>query len=449
NFRRVFVCLSAVSLATIGVVAQQQPHAADHAAIAYATSTPADRIARLQASIDAGAASLEFDPQRGYLPSLLRALEIPVSSQGLVFSRTSLQVDRIAPWTPRAVYFSDDAYVGWVQEGPIMEIATVDPKLGAVFYTLRQEQAARPVFERQGRTCLQCHDSSSTTGGVPGLIMRSVFADRYGYVVPSDQGVTTDRTPLEDRWGGWYVTGGLGGQPHLGNVIAPLVGHEIVNPAAYLTKLRAQPNPALADLSARFDPAPYLVPHSDAVALMVLAHQTSIHNLITAAAYEARRAEYDDRMISASRGDGSPASQSEGARVRIESAGERLVRAMLFVKEAPLAEPVTGTSGFAAEFGKQGKRDRKGRSLRDIDLTRRLFRYPLSFLIDSESFDAMPPAVKSYVYKRLREVLTGEDTRPEFSHLSPDDRTAIREILEDTKPEFTSSACCPASRAAF
>jgi len=150
NFRRVFVCLSAVSLATIGVVAQQQPHAADHAAIAYATSTPADRIARLQASIDAGAASLEFDPQRGYLPSLLRALEIPVSSQGLVFSRTSLQVDRIAPWTPRAVYFSDDAYVGWVQEGPIMEIATVDPKLGAVFYTLRQEQAARPVFERQG-----------------------------------------------------------------------------------------------------------------------------------------------------------------------------------------------------------------------------------------------------------------------------------------------------------
>ena len=448
NIRTLLVCLCLAASAAIGVVAQQ-PRAADHPAIAYATRTPVDRVARLQTAIDSGALTLEFDEQRGYLPSLLRALEIPVSSQGLVFSRTSLQVDRIAPWTPRAVYFNDDAYVGWVQDGPIMEVATVDPALGAVFYTLQQQKESRPRFERQGRTCLQCHDSSSTTGGVPGLIMRSVFADRYGYVVPSDQGVTTDRTPLEDRWGGWYVTGGLGGQPHLGNVIAPLVGHEIVNPAAYLTKLRAQPNPALADLSARFDPAPYLVPHSDAVALMVLAHQTSIHNLITAAAYEARRAEYDDRMISASRGDGSPASQSEGARVRIESAGERLVRAMLFVKEAPLAEPVTGTSGFAAEFGKQGKRDRKGRSLRDIDLTRRLFRYPLSFLIDSESFDAMPPAVKSYVYKRLREVLTGEDTRPEFSHLSPDDRTAIREILEDTKPEFTSSACCPASRAAF
>ena len=445
NFRRVFVCLSAVSLATIGVVAQQQPHAADHAAIAYATSTPADRIARLQASIDAGAASLEFDPQRGYLPSLLRALEIPVSSQGLVFSRTSLQVDRIAPWTPRAVYFSDDAYVGWVQEGPIMEIATVDPKLGAVFYTLRQEQAARPVFERQGRTCLQCHDSSSTTGGVPGLIMRSVFPDRYGYVVPSEQGVTTDRTPLADRWGGWYVTGNLGNQPHMGNIAAPLVGHEIANPAAYLTKLRAEPSRPVADLSERFDSAPYLTPHSDAVALMVLAHQASIHNLITAATYEARRAEYDDQMAGSARVDGAV---SEGARVRIETAGERLVRAMLFVKEAPLAQPVSGTSGFAAEFARRGTRDQKGRSLRDLDLTRRLFRYPLSYLIYSESFDAMPAPVRTYVYRRLREVLSGQDDRTEFAHLSPADRDAVREILEETKPEFTTTrACCSARQA--
>jgi len=448
NFRTLFVCLCLAASAAIGVVAQQ-PRAADHPSIAYATSAPADRIARLQSAIDSGAVALEFDEQRGYLPSLLRALEIPVSSQGLVFSRTSLQVDRIAPWTPRAVYFNDDAYVGWVQDGPIMEVATIDPALGAVFYTLKQEQGSRPVFERQGRTCLQCHDSSSTTGGVPGLIMRSVFADRYGYVVPSDQGVTTDRTPLADRWGGWYVTGTLGSQPHMGNVIAPLVGHDIVNPAAYLTKLRAQPNPALTELSARFDPAPYLAPHSDAVALMVLAHQTSIHNLITAATYEARRAAYDDKMTAASRGGDSPAAQSEGARVRIESAGERLVRAMLFVKEAPLTQPVAGTSAFAAEFSQQGKRDPKGRSLRDLDLSQRLFRYPLSFLIYSESFDAMPPVVKGYVYKRLREVLTGEDKRPEFTHLSPADRDAIRQILEETKPEFTSAACCPTSRAAF
>jgi hypothetical protein len=446
NVRTILLCLGFALPAAVGVLAQPQQRAAEHPAIAYATSAPADRIARLQAAIDSGAVALEFDDQRGYLPSLLRALEIPVSSQGLVFSRTSLQVDRIAPWTPRAVYYSDDVYVGWVQDGPIMEIATVDPSLGAVFYTLQQQKAGPPRFERQGRTCLQCHDSSSTTGGVPGLIMRSVFADRYGYVVPSDQGVTTDRTPLADRWGGWYVTGALGGQPHMGNVIAPQLGHDIVNPQAHLAKLRAEPREPVTDLSTRFDPAPYLAPHSDAVALMVLAHQASIHNLITAAGYEARRGAYDDRMISASRGGGA-GGQSEGTRVRIETAGERLVRAMLFVKEAPLAHPVTGTSGFAAEFSRKGKRDRQGRSLREIDLTRRLFRYPLSYLIYSESFDAMPSAVKTYVYRRLREVLAGEDVRPEFSHLSRADRDAIREILEDTKADFTSAA--PALPAAF
>jgi hypothetical protein len=441
NLQTIFVGLCLASSAAIGALAQQQPRAADHPAIAYAKTAPADRIARLQASIDAGDVSLQYDEARGYLPSLLRALDIPVSSQGLVFSRTSLQVDRIAPWTPRAVYFTDDAYVGWVQDGPIMEIATVDPSLGAVFYTLQQEKSARPVFERQGRTCLQCHESPSTTGGVPGLIMRSVFADRYGYVVPSDQGVTTDRTALADRWGGWYVTGVLGSQAHMGNIVAPLLGHDIVNPQAYLAKLRAEPGAPTADLSSRFDPAPYLTPHSDAVALMVLAHQASVHNLITAATYEARRAEYDDAMVASARGAGAEGAQSEGARVRIETAGERLVRAMLFVKEAPLAAPVAGTSGFAAEFSTRGVRDRKGRSLRELDLTRRLFRYPLSFLIYSESFDAMPPGIKEYVYRRLHEVLDGDDVRPEFSHLSPADRDAIRQILEDTKPEFTVPCC--------
>lgn len=258
--------------------------------------------------------------------------------------------------------------------------------------------------------------------------------------MPSDQGVTTDRTPLADRWGGWYVTGSVGRQPHLGNVLAPQLGHEIVNPQAALAKLRAQPHETVTDSSARFDPAPYLTPHSDAVALMVLAHQASVHNLITAAGYEAKRAEYDDRIAGA-------AARSENTRMRIETAGERLVRAMLFVKEAPLAEPIAGSSGYAAEFSKLGPRDAKGRSLRELDLTRRLFKYPLSYLVYSESFDALPGSVKTYVYRRLSEVLSGSDERPEFAHLSAADRAAIREILEATKPEF-SAACCRTSAAA-
>jgi hypothetical protein len=155
------------------------------------------------------------------------------------------------------------------------------------------------------------------------------------------------------------------------------------------------------------------------VALLVLAHQTYVHNLITAAGYQART--------------------TPDERARIEGVAERLVRALLFAKEAALPGAVAGTSGFAQEFARQGPRDRRGRSLRDLDLERRVFRYPLSYLIYSESFDALPASVKTYVYRRLHEVLSGADQRPEFSHLSPDDRAAIGEILADTLPAFAAA----------
>ena len=201
TLRALLVSVVSVPALAVATLAQYQS-AAEHPAIAYSKSAPTDAVARLQQSIDSGATTLDFDEHRGYLPAVLKALKVPVSSQGLVFSRTSLQVDHIAPWSPRAIYFSDDVYVGWVQDGPIMEIASVDPKLGAVFYTVAQERGEKPAIARQTRTCLQCHDSASSTGGVPGFIMRSVIADRHGYPVSADLGATTDQTPVADRWGG-------------------------------------------------------------------------------------------------------------------------------------------------------------------------------------------------------------------------------------------------------
>ena len=412
--KSLLVSIVAIPALTVAALAQYQS-AAEHPAIAYSKSTPTDAVAKLQQALDAGTTKLAYDADRGYLPAMLRALHVPVSSQGLVFSRTSLQVDKIAPWTPRAIYFSDDVYVGWVQGGPIMEIAAVDPSLGAVFYTVTQEPGDTPVIARQTRTCLQCHDSASSTGGVPGFIMRSVVADRHGYPVASDLGATTDQTRIPDRWGGWYVTGSIPAS-HRGNVFAPALASEMGNVQAYLAKTPLASSGSVTDLSGRFDTAPYLTPHSDAVALLVLAHQTYVHNLITAAGYQARSAPDDA--------------------VRVEGAAERLVRGMLFAKEAPLPGAVSGTSPFASEFAKAGPRDRRGRSLRDLDLEHHVFRYPLSYLIYSESFDALPPRVKDYVYRRLREVLSGKDQRPECAHISEADRTAIAEILAETKPDF-------------
>lgn len=407
-------------LAAAGVLAQLPTSDAEHPAIAYSTSTPTDPVARLQQRIDAGQVTLEFDATRGYLPAVLRHLDVPVSSQGLVFSKTSLQLDRIAPWSPRAIYFNDDVYVGWVQNGPILEIASVDPALGAIFYSLPQQKTQTPKFQRESQTCLVCHDSSSVTGGVPGFIVRSVLPDRYGYgIAPIGRSVTSDQTPLNERWGGWYVTGTSGPQTHMGNVIAPVLAHEVGNLKTYLAKTELAGGSNVTSLAGRFDVEPYLTPHSDIVAMMVLAHQATVHNLITRAGWEARKAAHD----------GEPASG------RVKGAAESLVRAMFFVKEAPLSGALKGTSGFAEAFAARGPKDARGRSLRDLDLERRLFRYPLSYLIYSESFAALPPAVKEHVYGRIRQVLSGEEKAPEFAHLSDEDRTAIREILAATRPE--------------
>jgi hypothetical protein len=231
-------------------------------------------------------------------------------------------------------------------------------------------------------------------------------------------GATTDQTPHGERWGGWYVTGTIG-VPHKGNAMVPLLAHEIGNVQSYLSRTKIESSGDLASLSAKFDTSPYLSPHSDAVALLVLAHQTYVHNLITLANYEGRKAEYLHSDLTG-----------------VQSAGERLVRAMFLVKEASYAQPVKGTSPFAEEFQKLGPRDKQGRSLRDLDLSQRLFKYPLSYLIYSESFDALPHSVKDYVYRRIREVLSGEDTKPEFRHLTESDRAAILDILRDTKPDF-------------
>ena len=414
--------------------AAQMSSATGHAAIAYEDTAPNDPIARLQERIDAGEVQLDFDESRGYLAAVLRHLAIPTSSQGFVFSRTSLQVDRITPWSPRAVYFNDDVYVGWVQRGPVLEFASVDPVLGAVFYTLDQVETDEPRFRRETGTCLMCHDSGSITGGVPGFIVRSVYPDRYGYAITAQDRATTDRTPFSERWGGWYVTGTHGSQKHLGNAIAPDLTHEVGNARAYVRRHDFTTGGNVTDLSGRFNTDAYLSPHSDIVALLVLTHQANVHNLITRAQYAARRAIHDEALLLGPVPEGGEHQPLTVA--RIEQASEPLVRAMLFVNEAPLEARVEGTSSFADDFESLGPFDDEGRSLRQLDLERRLFRYPLSFLVYTESFDALPDVVRRYVYRRFRDVLSGADATEDFGHLSVADKKAILEILSATKDDF-------------
>ncbi len=386
-----------------------------------------DPVARLQRRLDRGEAKLEWDEAHGYLRSVLKHLEVPVESQMLVFSKTSFQLQRITPQTPRAIYFNDHVYLGWVQDGDVIEISAVDPRKGGIFYTLDQTPAAKPKMVRRDE-CLQCH-ASPKTAGVPGHMVRSVYTATDGYPVFQAGGfVTTQASPMRERWGGWYVTGTHANDLHMGNAFL-----RDKDPEAF--DLRAGAN--VTDLALRFDVRPYLTPHSDIVALMVLEHQAQLHNLITRASYEARIAlEVQASMDQAL---GRSGEWTDSTKRRVYGPADNLLAYLLFADEAPLRGRVAGTSGFAAEFVRRGPRDARGRSLREFDLERRLFRYPLSYLIYSEAFDALPPPVQTHLYRRLCEGLAGRDLGKPFAHLTEEDRAAIREILLDTKPAFAAA----------
>jgi hypothetical protein len=414
---------AAVFLA-VGLAGAAPAHDFDRPPINYSTANTDNFVTRLQQRIDSGEVKLPFADEFGYLPAVLKELKVPTSSQMLVFSKTSLQRDRICPRTPRAVYFNDDLYVGFCRLGEVMEVAVADPQLGNVFYTLTQEPAAKPKFRRQTENCLSCHLSRQQ--GIPALTVRSVYPDREGNPILSGGSFRTDHTsPLKERWGGWYVTGTHGKQTHLGNLILPrrTVPDDLVNTDGL----------NVTDLKGRVDTGLYLTPHSDIVALMVLEHQTEMHNRIAAANYQTKLAHRDADVINEL--DNAPKGRlTEGTARRVDAAAEQLVKYLLFSEETRLTDPVKGTSPFAEEFEKRGPFDNKGRSLRQFDLQTRVFKYPCSYEIYSPAFDGLPASVKERVYQRLSDVLTGKETGKDYAHLSPADRQAIKEILIATKP---------------
>tara|TARA_R110002095_G_scaffold78862_1_gene67798 strand:- start:1101 stop:2435 length:1335 start_codon:yes stop_codon:yes gene_type:complete len=398
----------------------------EEAPINYNKAAPENLISRFQKKLDQGQVKLEYDRDKGtgYLASVLKSLEIPVSSQMLVFSKTSLQVKHIDPQSPRALYFNDDLYVGFVQGGAELEVSASDPKLGTVFYTLAQTQSAKPAFVQRTFECTQCH-ASSMTQGVPGHIMRSVYPGPDGMPVFREGTYRSDQSsPFPERWGGWYVSGTHGKMRHMGNLI--------FRKGDSSSNLNRDRGANAVDLERWFDTSAYLGPHSDIVSLMVLEHQVKMHNLITRAQFEGRITERDAEVMNKML-ERDASFQSDSTKRRFESSANRLVDYMLFTDELVLEDQIRGASSFEKDFPLSGPRDRRGRSLRDFNLERRLFKYPCSYLIYSESFDALPRPILDFVYRRLWEILSGKDDSKEYAHLSAEDRRAVLEILIETK----------------
>ncbi|MBV9504438.1 MAG: hypothetical protein JO323_05470, partial [Acidobacteriia bacterium] len=322
---------------------------------------------------------------------------------------TSLQLERISPENPRTIFFNDSVAVAWVRGG-FIEIASVDPEQGVIFYMLEQQPAAKPQFIRRD-DCQRCHSSEATLG-VPGMVVRSRFTAPTGMPLLVLGGYNTDhRSPLEQRWGGWYVTGSTP-MRHMGN---------------FLVTDEDQPESALSSgvpiqsLEKKFDTGGYLSPYSDLAALMVFNHQMYMINLLTRLGWEVRAAEHD---------------KPGSLETVLRNGARELVDYLLFIEEAPLTGKMQSSSGFPDKFAARGPSDSSGRSLRQLDLQTRLLRYPCSYMIYSPQFDGLPARARAAVYRRLWEVLSGKEHAPAYSRLSADDRRAILEILKQTKSSF-------------
>jgi hypothetical protein len=407
-----FLCVAARVAAPVGAQSRGMFFGStEDMAIKYGTAPLDNPVIAVNQKLKDGTIRLRLDGRGGYLESALQALDIPVESQMLVFSATSLQARLISPDNPRALFFNDRVALGYVRTGEILEVAAQDATEGIVFYTLEQKATDAPQFQRR-TTCLGCHLNADTLG-VPGLLMFSTTP--ASDTRPSRSAAMDHRMPLKDRWGGWFVTGSSGRAEHIGNAVPALDGHA---------------SRELASASGLFDPDGFRATTSDIASLMVFSHQTFMINLITRAGWEARAA--DPRLhppfVAA------PGEDARVARVMSGVANE-VVDYMLFIDETRLMDPVRGASGFAERFSAAGLKDKKGRSLHELDLDRRLMKYPCSYLIYSPAFDQLPPGAKDPIYRRMWEILSGNERLARYrSALSLADRRAIVEILRDTKP---------------
>ena len=427
RMRAASVSTLAASVTTVIVLMSASVQADDdfeHPPISYHTSQSHDSVAQLLDRLKAGTEKLLADSNGSFLKSLLSTLKIPESSQCLVFSKTSLQIPYIGPRTPRAIYFNDSVYVGSVIGSTIMELTAVDPQLGPVFYTLEREQQDFQIIRDRGQ-CLSCH-ATSRTERVPGVIVRSIYSDKAGRPRSGSSTYITDhRSPFEQRWGGWYVTGEHGSMRHLGNIFA--LDHE-------------DPQNVDMESGANKNHIPYtvatgnhLTDTSDIVALMVLEHQTRIQNLITRANYETRQAGHLDKSMNEALGRDKDY-VSESTQRRIASVGDALIAGLLFSDEFELKSVVHGTSGFAEAFSDRGPHDAKGRSLYQLDLKTRMFRFPCSYLILSEHFNGLPDAVMKHVQTELQAILVQQKSLPKGVRINSEERAAIREMLNEFKP---------------
>ncbi len=376
----------------------------------YFNRSPRDRFTLLKAALESGELQLDRTGEKEFLRSLLERLEIPVSSQLLVFSTTSLQLRFITPENPRALYFNEDTYVGYIPGGRL-EIVSVDPDLGGIFYIFDVPRGTTPVRVERSDRCMNCH-ARGDTGFIPGLVVKSVVPGTTGGSLDSfRRGITGHGVPLTERYGGWHVTGLDGFTNHWGNLLGELRDRQ----------LRRVPNPP----GSRFRFDRYLAGTSDVLAHLLHEHQAGFVNRAIEATYRTRTHLHNDG------GKLTAAHEAE-----LDDQARLLTRYLLFADEVPLpAGGVNGDDAFRADF-LRNRRTVNGESLKDLELKTRLFRNRCSYMIYSTAFAGLPAVMKSKVFAELKRALDESSPAPEFAYLPPAEKRTLRSILKGSLTEL-------------
>jgi len=376
-----------LALTTLGYAAQnyEKPIPPEEPSIGYWADDAPDGVVGRRQELGRLASS---DDAREALARILDVLEVPVSSQMLVFSKTSLQRGLISPRNPRAVYFNDELAVAFVPGSGLVELAAYQPRTGTRFYSMNWQtgRIERPPM------CLECHAGAASLG-IPGMYIGSVETSPSGRPQYANSIVSDPTTPFEQRWGGWYVTGAPTGFRHRGNAVTLDPTSAGLSPSDNLT--------SVGSVERFIDASKYATQSSDLTALMVFEHQSLVHNLATRLRWEYRLAANETR--------------DDDRSLRLDA----LARALVFDEEAALPAPLPGDTPFVREFVERGPKDRKGRTLRRLNLNDRLFEYHLSYLVHTNAIESLPSELHASLFDRILHVLNerlgaGEITRTEL-----------------------------------
>ncbi len=326
----------------------------------YWQRMPQDRFAKAMAE----GPKLDVSGELPLLRSLLKLLEIPVSTQMLVYSATSLQSGIINPHNPRALYYNSETSVGYIPGGRL-EVASLDAEAGMVYYIFDRLSpgGALPRYVRSDK-CLNCH-ADTPSKNLPGLVVESISVNHSGGPLSTyHHGENGHTVPLDQRFGGWHLTGGHHLTNTHANLVSTLEGDKLTH--------TANPPGALFNLQR------YLLPTSDILPQLVHEHQVGFINRVVEAIYQAR----------------------EPDEAKLDALAQNFADYILFKNEAKLPPAgVVGEAAFIHDF------QAVPNVLREFDLRTRIFKYPCSYLLLTPTWQAVPPEVRKRVYALLQPVV--------------------------------------------